>query len=83
MRKRLTETTMLRGIIEKISMSDLRQSPGDIIDQAQMGKIFIITKGGKEVATLQKLPGDTLTLFIDPKGKQHYLPASLSEARHP
>ncbi len=55
MRKRLTETTTLRGIIEKISMTDLRQSPGDIIDQAQMGKIFIVTKGGKEVVTLQKL----------------------------
>lgn len=79
MRKKLTETTMLRGFIEKITMMDLRKSPGDIIEQVQMGKIFIVSKAGKDVAVLQALPGESLTLFISPKGKRDYLPSSLSK----
>jgi prevent-host-death family protein len=49
---RLAQMKLLMGQTETITMSDLRQRPGDVIDQVQMGKVFTITKAGKVVAVL-------------------------------
>lgn len=49
---KLTDMKLLSGQTEEISMSALRQRPGDVIDQVQMGKTFTVTKAGKIVATL-------------------------------
>ena len=49
---RLTDMKLLAGQIEEISMTELRQRPGDVIDQVQMGKKFTITKTGKVVAEI-------------------------------
>lgn len=43
---------LLAGTTEEITMTELRQRPGDIIDQVQMGRTFTITKAGKVVAVL-------------------------------
>lgn len=52
MRQRLTDMRLLEGKTEEISMTALRERPGDVIDQVQMGKTFKITKAGKLVAIL-------------------------------
>lgn len=52
MRKRLTNTAMLRGQAETITAMDFRKAPGDVLLQAQMGKTFTITRNGVVVATL-------------------------------
>lgn len=69
----------LAADIEKITMSDLRNLPGDVLAQVQLGKTFIITKNGKEIAVLQSLPGDTLPIYIDGNGYRSYLPLHLSK----
>ena len=50
----MTDMLLLTGVTEEISMTALRQRPGDVINQVQMGKTFIITKGGKTVAALSR-----------------------------
>lgn len=60
--RRLTEMKLLEGQTEEISMTDLRQRPGDVIDQVQMGKTFTITKGGKTVAVLSRPEPNALEL---------------------
>jgi prevent-host-death family protein len=51
---RLIQMNLLAGTVEVITMTGLRQRPGDVIDQVQLGKIFTITKAGKVVAILAK-----------------------------
>ena len=57
---------------EYITMMDLRTQPGEVIDSVELGKIFVITKAGRPVAVLSKLPGETLTMEIDSQGKLSY-----------
>ena len=45
-RKRLTDTQDLRGQIEYITMSALREAPGDVLTQVQMGKVSLNAKRG-------------------------------------
>ena len=74
-RKRLIETLpsdLLSKKLEYITAMDFRESPGDVLLQAQLGKIFIITRHGKSVAMLQRLPGTTLTINVDSKGNISY-----------
>jgi antitoxin (DNA-binding transcriptional repressor) of toxin-antitoxin stability system len=52
MRKTLTKTMDLSGQRETITAMDFRRAPGDVLLQAQMGKVFDITKRGVIVATL-------------------------------
>lgn len=70
--KRLHESEPLRGQIDHLTLMDFRTAPGDAIAQVQMGKVYVLTKAGKPVAVLSKLPGDRLTINIDPKGKVTY-----------
>jgi prevent-host-death family protein len=53
MSQKLTDMKLLSGQQEEITMTDLRQRPGDVVDQVQMGKKFVITKAGKVVAELE------------------------------
>lgn len=69
---------------EEITISELRQHPGDILSQTALGKIFLITKHWKPIAVLSKLPGATLTIvddhgrkvitWLDAEGNVHYAP---------
>ena len=51
-RKPLSKTVSLAGQTETITAMDFRRSPGDVLLQAQMGKVFQITKNGVVIATL-------------------------------
>ena len=51
--KKLADMKLLRDTSQIISMSELRQHPGEILQQVQMGKTFYITKSGKKVAVLK------------------------------
>ena len=46
-RRPLAKTVSLVGQTETITAMDFRKTPGDILLQAQMGKVFNITKNGK------------------------------------
>jgi prevent-host-death family protein len=62
MRKTLTKSMDLTGQRETITAMDFRKTPGDILLQAQMGKVFTITKNGVAIAVLQAPELDTLGL---------------------
>ena len=62
MRKKLTNTALLRGQTETITAMDFRKSPGDVLLQAQMGKTFTITRNGVIVAKLSPLEPDALEI---------------------
>lgn len=50
--KTLAEMQLLKGQSETITMTEFRSRPGEVIDQVQMGKSFLITKEGKVVAEI-------------------------------
>lgn len=57
---------------EVITAMDFRKQPGEVLDSAALGKVFVITKAGRPVAVLSKLPGETLTIVVDRKGQISY-----------
>ncbi len=61
----------LSGKLETISMMDLRKHPGEVLDAVNLGKTFVISKSGRPLAVLQKLPGG-LTIVVDGQGKISY-----------
>lgn len=73
-RQRLADMNLLTGQIEEITMTDFRASPGDVIDSVLMGKTFIITRQGKPLACLQRLPGERLSMVVGKTGKGSYTP---------
>lgn len=50
--KKLTDTKFLAGKEETISLSELRQQPGEVFSQVQLGMTFHITLRGKKIATV-------------------------------
>jgi prevent-host-death family protein len=62
MRKTLTKSMDLSGQKETITAMDFRRTPGDILLQAQMGKVFSITKNGVVIAVLSAPEPDALEL---------------------
>jgi len=52
MRKPLTKSAILTGQTETITAMEFRKIPGDIFTQAQMGKVFHITRNGVVIAVL-------------------------------
>lgn len=52
----------LTGQTETITVTDFRRAPGDVLMQAQMGKVFNITKNGVIVAVLAASEPDALEL---------------------
>jgi antitoxin (DNA-binding transcriptional repressor) of toxin-antitoxin stability system len=71
--KHIKDEVTLSGKLESITMMDLRLQPGAVIDSVELGKTFVITKMGKPVAVLSRLPGEILTLTIDEKGHKSYV----------
>jgi len=61
------------GDIHKITMMDLRSTPGIIVDAVQAGVTFVIEKAGKEVAVLQPLRYSGRVCTVDPKGNITYM----------
>lgn len=70
--KKLRELTPFKEKLETVTMMELREQPGEIIDSVVLGKTFIITKQGKPVALLTQLPGQTLTIVVGHDGKKSY-----------
>jgi prevent-host-death family protein len=62
MRKLLTKSMDLTGQTETITAMEFRAAPGDVLMQAQMGKVFNITKNGVIVAVLSAPEPDALEL---------------------
>lgn len=62
MRKPLAKTAILTGQSETITAMDFRRGPGDVLLQAQMGKMFNITRNGVVVAVLSPPEPDALEL---------------------
>lgn len=53
-RKTIEDKALLKGQTERITMVQLREGPGDVITQIQMGKRFVLTRAGKPVAVMHK-----------------------------
>lgn len=62
MRKLLTKSMTLDGQQETITAMDFRRTPGDVLLQAQMGKVFTITRNGVAIATLAPIERNALEL---------------------
>jgi hypothetical protein len=71
--KTLAEQVNLKRELIKISASELRKRPGDVIAQVGFGKTFLLTHCGKPVAVLSKPPGETLSIKVSPKGETSYI----------
>jgi len=56
---------LLAGQTEEITMMDFRRRPGDMIDQVQMGKTFVITKSGHVVAVLSQPKPNALKIMSE------------------
>lgn len=52
--KKFKDMKLLSGQHETISMMELRQCPGEVIDQILQGKRFTITRGDKIVADMHE-----------------------------
>jgi len=52
--KKLRDMSLLQGEHEKITATDFRRSPGEVLEQAAMGKTFTITKNGKPIVTVSQ-----------------------------
>ena len=54
MPSKLSEMNLLGGQSEEITVMELRQGAGDILDQVELGKTYTITRRGKPVGVLSK-----------------------------
>jgi prevent-host-death family protein len=70
--KALHEEVSLRGKIENITMSELRARPGEVLQSVELGKVFVVTRNGKQVAVLAPVPGEELVTIIQPDGSKSY-----------
>ena len=70
--KSITDEINLAGKIEKITMMELRKNPGEVIDLVSLGKTFILTRSGKEIAIISKPPGVQLSIKVNSMGKISY-----------
>lgn len=71
--KRLTEYVNLKGQIETITMMNLRSRPGEVFDSVALGKVYIVTKAGKPLAVLSRLPGEQLAIRVNGNGSKEYV----------
>jgi len=69
---KLKEEVSLHGKFETITAMEFRRQPGEVLNSAQLGKVFLITKQGKPVAVLSGLPGEQLSMLINSAGKVTY-----------
>jgi hypothetical protein len=66
--KRIRDETTLTGKLEVISMTELREQPGEVMASVVLGKVWVVTKQGKPFAVISKVPGVTLTLEVASDG---------------
>ena len=58
--RKLSEMNLLYGQTEEITCTELRKTPGDIIEQVRLGKVFFVTKGkGRKRVAMISQPGAT------------------------
>ena len=62
MPSKLKDMNLLGGQSEEITVMELRQGAGDILDQVELGKTYDITRRGKVVAVLSKPEPDAAEL---------------------
>ena len=70
--KQLAQEVSLAHKCEEITISELRSSPGAVLAMVALGKTYIITRNGKQVAVLSKVPGQQLTMVVAADGKKTY-----------
>lgn len=70
--KTLKDEVTLAGKLETITITELRQQPGEVLTNVGLGKTYVVTKNGKPVAVVSKPPGEALSLVVDPKGEVSY-----------
>jgi len=70
--KTLADQISLKRKLDEITMTDLREQPGDVIAQVVLGKTFVIKKTGKPIAVLSPLPGEQLTIEVQRNGGLKY-----------
>jgi antitoxin (DNA-binding transcriptional repressor) of toxin-antitoxin stability system len=72
--RRLKQEASLIGQFESITVSELRQRPGEILTCVELGKTFLITRQGREIAVLSLVPGQTLSITVESDGSlKHHL----------
>lgn len=52
--KRVTDTALLEGHEETMTVMDFRKAPGDALLKVQMGMVITLTSYGKPVAVLMR-----------------------------
>lgn len=52
--KKLREMGLLTGKHEEITATDFRKCPGEVLDQAAMGKTFTVTKNGHPIISISQ-----------------------------
>jgi len=70
--RRLHDEVSLDGKLETITMMDLRMRPGEVLDSVMLGKSYILTRSGRPLALITRLPGEQLTIIIKPDGRVEY-----------
>lgn len=59
---KLVDKISLEGKKETITLTQLRDSPGDFFQQVEMGHAFTITKNGKPIAKIKPIEMNALQL---------------------
>ncbi len=70
--RKLSDEISLSGKLEEITVTDLRKQPGAVLTSVELGKVFVISKNGKFVAVLSKVPGVQLAIEVDKYGRFRY-----------
>jgi prevent-host-death family protein len=70
--KTIKEEVSLKGKFETISVSQLRQKPGEVLTLVDLGKTFLVTRNSKPIAVISSPPGETLSMTVSSKGKVGY-----------
>lgn len=79
--RKIEDVISLVGEYETLSMMELRQHPGDVFKQVELGKVFIIKRGKKVVGIIQKPPADMITV-VESDGSISYEPVESHYHKH-
>jgi antitoxin (DNA-binding transcriptional repressor) of toxin-antitoxin stability system len=67
--------------VGQVSIRDLRNHGGDIVDRAERGELITLTRSGKPVLELRALPGPTLAAEVLIARWRHLPPVDLERLR--
>lgn len=70
--KKIKDTFNMDGSIEEIAICEFRDHPGEVLNQVELGKVFVLKRHGKALAVLSKVPGINLSIIVDTQGKVSY-----------